>query len=146
MGLTLLPQKSWEQHYDLTLALHREGAIAANLIGDWQTMTQWGTVAIERANTLLDRVPFYETQIQACVAQKQLSEAIQLGISTLKLLGESFPSNPTSEDLALGIQEITAHLSKHSIESLIDLPSMLDPHGITILRILFRLSLSLIHI
>ena len=140
IGLNLLPQKSWEQHYDLTLALHREGAIAANLIRDWETMSQWVTAAIEQANTLLDRVPFYETQIQACVAQKQLSEAIQLGITTLERLGESFPSKPTPEDLTHGIQSITARLPKHSVEDLIDLPSMRDPRAITILRILFRLS------
>ena len=130
----------WGHHYDLTLALYREGAIAAHLVGQLDTMAQWIAVALDHTHTLLDRIPFYETQIQSYVAQKQLSDAIQLGIATLEELGESFSQQPTPEDFGRGIEAISTRLAQRPIEALIHLPAMSDPNIIAILKILLRLS------
>ena len=139
-GLTFLPQQKWEQSYDLTLLLHQEGATIASLIGEFDTMNQWATAAMKRVKTLIDRIPFYETQIQALVAQKQLSAAIKLGIETLEQLGELFSENPKPEDFPLGIQAISSSLADRNIEDLINLPPMADLQGVAILRVLWRLS------
>ena len=146
-GISLLSDLSahpsinpWAQHYELTLALHQEGAIAANLVGQFDTTARWIAVALDHTHALLDRIPCYETQIQSYVAQKQLLEAIQLGIDTLEELGESFSQQPTPEDFGHSIKAISTSLAGRPVEDLMDLPTMDDPNAIAILKILFRLS------
>ncbi|MGK7925580.1 MAG: AAA family ATPase [Spirulina sp.] len=140
VGVALLPQQKWTQQYELALLFHREGVMAACGMGEFETMNQWATIAIDNARTLLDRVPFSETQIQALVAQKHLSAAIHLGIETLKELGESFSQTPQPEDFPRGIAAIASSLAGRSVEDLIDLPPMEDPQVLAILRVLWRLS------
>ncbi|MGD1805195.1 trifunctional serine/threonine-protein kinase/ATP-binding protein/sensor histidine kinase [Dapis sp. BLCC M126] len=140
VGLECLPSDCWQEYYELTLSLYREGVNAACTSGEFATMNQWINVALDNIITLLDRIPFYETQIQAFVAQKQLSEAIRLGLDTLKQLGTTLNEHPQPEDFPRGIQEISANLAGRTIEDLIDLPPMVDPRGLAILRILWRLS------
>ncbi|MEM9266947.1 MAG: PAS domain S-box protein [Cyanobacteria bacterium P01_F01_bin.13] len=140
IGIDFLPDNCWQQHYDLTLALYQEGCIAARLVGEFDALNRWSNIATSRCQTLMDRVPFYETQIQALVAQKQLTEAVQLGLETLAHLGETFPAQPSQEDISQGIQAIATRLDDHSIDSLIDLPTMTDPRSLAVLRVLWRLS------
>ncbi|AFY38978.1 multi-sensor signal transduction multi-kinase [[Leptolyngbya] sp. PCC 7376] len=143
-GLTLLSDQCWEADYPLTLALYQEGAIAAGLVGEFEYLDQWSGVALKHTPNLLDRIPFYEAQIQALVAQKQLPEAIQLGISTLEKLGLSFPQTPQPEDFPQGIAAITQQVGERDIEDLLRLTSMKDPQSLAILRILWRLSAVLV--
>jgi len=103
-------------------------------------MNQRSNIALEKVKTLLERIPFYETQIQAFVAQKQLSEAIQLGINTLKQLGASFPERPQPDDFPDEIAKISSSVANRTIEELINLPAIIDPQGLSILRLLLRLS------
>ena len=144
VGLECLPAANcWQECYELTLQLYREGANAAYTSGEFATMDEWINIALTHIITLLDRVPFYETQIQALVARKQLSEAIQLGLETLEQLGETFNEYPKPEDFPQGIQAITASLAGREIEDLIDMPPITNPCTLAVLRILWRLSSAL---
>jgi predicted ATPase len=140
LGLTFLPEDAWTHHYDLTLALHRGGAIVAHLIGEFETMAQWINVALVQVADLLAQIPFYETQIQALGSQQQPAQAIELGLEILARLGAAFPAQPKPEDLAQGMASINISLAGREIESLIDLPPMTDAQAIAILKILWRLS------
>ncbi|MDJ1182969.1 trifunctional serine/threonine-protein kinase/ATP-binding protein/sensor histidine kinase [Roseofilum casamattae] len=139
-GLEYLPDCCWEAYYELTLQLYREGVSAACTSREFATMDRWLDIARDRIISLLDRIPFYETQIQAFVAQKQLSAAIELGLNTLEQLGETFSKNPQPEDFGRSIQAIKTSLAGRQIEDLIDLPSMEDKRGLAVLQILWRLS------
>ncbi|NER40039.1 MAG: AAA family ATPase, partial [Oscillatoria sp. SIO1A7] len=140
IGLRLVGQQGWEEDYDLTMLFHQEGAIAASLIGQFNIMNEWINIGNAKTKKILDMVPFYETQIQALVAQKKLSQAIKMGIEILKHLGESFSENPKPEYFPLGIKAISDSLAERKIEDLINLPPMADPQELAILRVLWRLS------
>ncbi|NEO85288.1 MAG: serine/threonine-protein kinase PknK [Spirulina sp. SIO3F2] len=139
-GLKLLPAQGWQDDYELALTLHREGAIAAVLVGEFDSLEQWAAIALDHTKTLLERIPFYETQIQALVAQKQLPKAIQLGIATLEQLGASFSDTPQPEDFSRGIAAITTLVGDRDVESLLGLPPMHAPQPLAILQVLWRLS------
>ena len=143
-ALKLLPDQGWEDNYELTLTLYQEGASAALLVGKFKRLEQWIGVALNHAQIVLDCVPCYEVQIQALVAQKQLPEAIQLGIDTLEKLGVSFSSTSQPEAFIQSITAIADLLGDREIEDLLALPAMDDPHSIAILRVLFRLSAVLV--
>ncbi|NER39888.1 MAG: AAA family ATPase [Oscillatoria sp. SIO1A7] len=140
VGLEYLPDNSWQECYDLTLQLYREGVSAACTSGEFATMNQWSDIALARIVPLVQRIPFYETKIQACVAQKQLSEAIRLGLDILEKLGETFSDRPQPEDFTRSIQEISASLAGRTIADLIDLPAMREERGLAVLQVLWRLS------
>jgi predicted ATPase len=127
VGKKLLTANSWENQYELTLGLHTEAAEAAYLCGDFDRMEELASVVESCAKMLLDKVKVYEVQIEACMAQNKLQEALNTGLQVLKLLGVEFPSEPNPSDIGQALGETAAILNEKRIEDLIELPQMRDP-------------------
>jgi len=64
--------ESWQESYDLMLAIYTEATEAAYLNTDFDQMEQLSEIVLQQAKNILDRVPIYETKIQACIAKNQL--------------------------------------------------------------------------
>jgi predicted ATPase/signal transduction histidine kinase len=139
VGKELLTANSWENQYELTLALHTEAAEAAYLSGDFDRMERLASVVESCAKTLLDKVNVYEVQIEAYMAQNKLQEALNTGLPVLKLLGVKFPSEPNFSDIGQALGETASILSGKGTEDLIDLPLMTDPQQLATIRILSSL-------
>ena len=127
VGKELLTANSWENQYELTLGLHTEAAEAAYLCGDFDRMEELASVVESCAKMLLDKVKVYEVQMQACMAQNKLQEALNTGLQVLKLLGVEFPSEPNPSDIGEALGETAAILNEKRIEDLIELPQMRGP-------------------
>ncbi|WP_254563714.1 AAA family ATPase [Oscillatoria sp. HE19RPO] len=140
-GLELLPPDSWQQQYELTLALYGETAEAAYLSGHFERMEQLCEVLLASAQSLIDRVAVYQLKIRARMAQSQLLEAIDIALEALKLLGITFPDQPSQEALFNGFQETKAALEGGEIEDLIDLPDMTDPIHLAVLQLMLAVSI-----
>jgi predicted ATPase/signal transduction histidine kinase len=138
-GRELLALNSWENQYELTLALHTEAAEAAYLSGDFDRMETLASVVESCAKTLLDKVKVYEVQIEAYTAQNKLQEALNTGLQVLKQLGVEFPSEPNFSDIGQALGETASILSGKETEDLIDLPLMTDPQQIATITILSSL-------
>ena len=138
-GRELLAVNSWENQYELTLALHTEAAEAAYLSGDFDRMETLASVVESCAKTLLEKVKVYEVQIEAYMAQYKLQEALNTGLPVLKLLGVEFPSEPNLSDIGQALGETASILSGKGIEDLIDLPLMTDPQQLATITILSSL-------
>ncbi|MEG4943919.1 AAA family ATPase [Microcoleus sp. F4-D5] len=136
IGRKLLTANSWENQYELTLGLHTEAAEAAYLSGDFERMEELASVVENGAKTLLDKVKVYEVQMQACMAQNKLQEALNTGLQVLKLLGVEFPSEPNPSDIGQALGETAAILNEKRIEDLIELPEMSDPYKLAAIRLL----------
>ncbi len=130
------PSSSWEQHYDLTLALFVEAAEAAYLSGNFEQQDQLTAVVLHQANKLLDKVKVYEVKIQAYIAQNQLTEAVQTALAVLKLLGVKFPTKPSKCDVWRGLLVTKLALAGKRIEDLVNLPPMREPDKLAAMRIL----------
>ncbi|MEP6525256.1 ATP-binding protein [Microcoleus vaginatus DQ-U2] len=139
VGRELLTVNSWENQYELTLALHTEAAEAAYLSGDFDQMERLASVVEDCAKSLLEKVKVYEVQIQAYMAQNKLQEALNTGLPVLKQLGVEFPSEPNFSDIGQALGETASILSGKRTEDLIDLPLMKDPQQLATITILSSL-------
>jgi predicted ATPase/signal transduction histidine kinase len=138
-GRQLLAVNSWDNQYELTLALHTEAAEAAYLSGDFDRMEKLASVVENGAQTLLEKVKVYEVQIEAYMAQNKLQEALNTGLQVLKQLGVEFPSEPNFSDIGQALGETASILSGKGTEDLIDLPLMTDPQQLATITILSSL-------
>ncbi|MBD2522994.1 ATP-binding sensor histidine kinase [Nostoc sp. FACHB-133] len=135
-GIEHLSIDAWQTEYTLTLCLYEGAAEAAYLGGNFEQMQQWAAVVQQEAKILLDKVKVYEVQIIASIIQSKQLEAIQIAVSILKLLGISFPDEPTSIDIQQGMDDIAVSLKGKAITDLINLPLMSDPNKIAAMKIL----------
>jgi predicted ATPase/signal transduction histidine kinase len=140
VALELLPTKSWQNQYDLTLAMYEAAAEAVYLSGDFEQQAQLAEIVLAQARSLLDKVKTYEIQIQVQLAQGQQLKAIEMGLAVLKQLGIDFPEQPSEEDIGLCLQETQLAWEGKPIESLCDLPMMVDKNKQAAMRILSVIS------
>jgi len=143
-GLRLLPADVWQSRYDLALEFHTDAVQIAYLNADFKQMDRLAAVVLARAKTVLDAVKVYEIKIEACMAQRKMSEGVQTALQTLALLDINIPAKPAPADIERGLQEGQAMLddflssSGRSLEDLIDLPEMTAPDKLTAMRILSK--------
>ncbi|MEH1941780.1 MAG: AAA family ATPase [Nostoc sp.] len=144
-GIELLNIDAWQTEYSLTIGLYEGAAEVAYLGGNFEQMQQWAEVVQQEAKVLLDKVKVYEVQIIASIIQSKQLQAIKIAVSTLQLLGISFPDEPTSTDIQQGMDEIAVYLKGKAMSNdkplriyadLINLPLMTDPNKIAAMRIL----------
>jgi len=125
-GIGLLAADSWLSSYELTLALHEQAIEAAYLSGKFEQMKQLSTTVLVQANTLLDRFKVYEVKLQADIAEQQQLEAVNTGLTVLKLLGVIFPQEPTQADIDRELQALQTALIERRQEAN---PPCIPPRG-----------------
>lgn len=126
-GISLLTSDRWHSQYSLALALYEAAANSAYLSANFEQMEQLAQVVLNHAHSWLDRVNVYDTKIQACVAQSQHLEALQLARKALEPLEVHLPEQPTQADIEQAFQHTQTQLCGMSIESLLNLPEMTAP-------------------
>jgi predicted ATPase/GAF domain-containing protein len=136
VGVELLSNSSWQNQYDLTLALYDAATEAAYLSGNFSLQAQLGKMVLECAKTMLDKVKTYEIQIQVHLAKNQQIKALELASVVLKQLGTTFPEQPSQTDVEHYLQETQLTLEGKPIESLCHLPIMTDKNHQAVMRIL----------
>lgn len=140
VGLDALTASSetscWQRAYDLARVLYGEASEVAYLTGDFAQTDELSKQVLDHATSLIDKVRVYEIQIMSCMAQNQHRDAIRIALDVLALLGVSLPHQPEPTDFVQGMQEVAGALGDRTIESIIDLPMMTDPHMLAALRIL----------
>ncbi len=129
IGLELLAKNSWHQHYDLTLALYVEAVEVAYLNTNFASAAELAEVVLQQARTILDKVKVYETQIQFCISQNKLKEAIAIDLQVLEMLGIPLCKKPPNALTKKYANALT-------IEDLSNLSPMTDPNKIAAMRIL----------
>ena len=139
IGLSLITSNNWQSHPDLTLNLYSNAAKIALLCGEFSQMETWIEIILERDIDLLKKVPAYQTQISARVAQSQTKEAVKIGLQVLKLLGIEFPETPSLNHFNQGLKSIQAILAGKDISELLDLEPMQAQEKIAALEILDKI-------
>ncbi|OKH45045.1 serine/threonine protein kinase [Calothrix sp. HK-06] len=135
-GIELLTLDSWDNKYDLSLALYEAVAEAAYLAGEFEQMEGFVEVVLIKAKTLLEQVKVYEVKIKALGAQNKALEAVNTALDFLKLLGIEFPEHPTQYDVQLAMAELASNLAVKRIEDLLELPEMTEDKPLAAMRIL----------
>ena len=136
VALELLPTESWQNQYDLTLAVYEAAADAAYLSGDFERQAQLAEIILENARTLLDKVKTYLIQGQVYLSQHKQIETLNMMLSIMKQLGIAFPDQPNEKDIEFYLQETQLAWEGRSIDSLSDLPMMTEKTSQAIMQIL----------
>ncbi|MBE9155853.1 AAA family ATPase [Nodosilinea sp. LEGE 06152] len=139
VGLDLLPARSWQQQYNLTLALHEAAAESAYLNGDFEQMEAWTALALERVRSPIHTMKIYEVQIQACMAQVKQLEAVKIGLEALARLGVTIPESPSEADIQQTLAHTAATLADKTPADLLHLPPMTDSEKLAAVRMLTSL-------
>ncbi|OKH45763.1 serine/threonine protein kinase [Calothrix sp. HK-06] len=87
IGMQLLPDSSWQTHYDLTLNLYVELIEAEYLNTNFENLQQLCEVVLINAKNILDAIKVYELKIRSCNSQFQAQAAIEIGLYVLNKLG-----------------------------------------------------------
>ncbi|AFY42813.1 ATP-binding sensor histidine kinase [Nostoc sp. PCC 7107] len=127
-GVKFLHADSWQSEYRLTLSLYESAIEAEYLNINFAHAQSLANFVLERTTSLLDRVKFYELQIQMYMAQSETPKALAIGMSALELLGVDLNNAPASS--AIYLPQLA------TIESL---PVMQDAHQIAVMRILMAI-------
>jgi predicted ATPase/GAF domain-containing protein len=139
-GLALLDAASWQQHYDLALALHTETAEAAYLVGDTMTLDRLVAEVLAHARDLLDTVEIHDIVIRRIASQGNMLAAIHQALPVLAQLGEPLPSQPTPATTRRELQRTEELLALHPFESLAHQPLLTTPRHLAALRLMARIA------
>ncbi|MEG3986337.1 AAA family ATPase [Microcoleus sp. S28C3] len=136
VGLSLLGKNTWQQQYEMTLALYELAAEVAMLNGNFEAMEQFIDIVIQQARSLPEKVNVYCIRIQSHISQSKLTSAIAIAQPVLQQLGITFPETPTPSDIQQEIQEIEELIGDREIADLVHLPEMTDAEKLGTLKII----------
>ncbi|WP_449418330.1 trifunctional serine/threonine-protein kinase/ATP-binding protein/sensor histidine kinase [Phormidium nigroviride] len=132
VGLELLPENSWQSHYELTLSLHIEAAEAEFLNTNFEQAEMFAEEVLKQAQTLIEKIEVYELKIQFAIAQSQLVKAIELGLSVVEILGVKLSPVTTND------RSMVSQLPR--LEDLENFPVMTDSYQLAAMRLFMNIS------
>ncbi|MEG4442683.1 AAA family ATPase [Microcoleus sp. AT9_B5] len=136
VGLELLPESSWQSHYDLIRNLHLETLESEYLNTNFGRAQQLSEIVLLQAKNQLEKVKVYELRIPFYLQQNQPQAALETALQVLKMLGVSLPRNPTKFSIMMGLISNKIAIGGKQIEDLAFLPLMTDPYKLAAMRIL----------
>ncbi|MCP9234466.1 adenylate/guanylate cyclase domain-containing protein [Lewinella sp. JB7] len=136
VGIELLPENRWTDHYPLSRDLHTEAAECNYLSGEFAVMDTLIREVLDHARALLDKVKPYEIRILSFKAKNQLHEAIDTGLEVLAQLGERFPAKPRLPHVMADLVRTKLKLYGKENDALERLPVMENPEKVAAMRII----------
>ncbi|SKB11702.1 Multi-sensor signal transduction multi-kinase [Planktothrix sp. PCC 11201] len=126
-AMELLTAECWQNQYELTLNIYIDTAEAQYLNLDFEESLKLAEVAMQTANSLLDKVKVYELQMQIHIAQLEMLTAVNIGLEVLEKLTISLLTIDVEKELIIDLP----HLDR-----LDELPIMTDPNKLAAMQIL----------
>lgn len=121
---------------ELIATLYAEAAELAYLSTNFDALETLAAIALSLTPDPLRLARVYEVKIRACFAQGRPRESIAAGIEILGRLGCPLPAEPGPADIGAGLARVAAALRDTPVEALLDLPRMVDPSKLLVMRIL----------
>jgi predicted ATPase/signal transduction histidine kinase/ActR/RegA family two-component response regulator len=139
-GLAFMPEESWRDHYELMRDLTMAAAEVEYVSADVDAARRVIDDILDNARDLLDRAVVRELQMTIHIARQEMSDALEIGLDTLSMLGVSLPREPEAVKARLEELRGLLDLSDAGLAAPEAQPVLTDPHQIMILRILDRAS------
>lgn len=115
----------WDAEYDLTLRLHRAVADVELCLGRFERGNKVGRRLLDKAQTLADKLPTYESLAVALGTEELHAEAVEMNRDAMILLGE-YPNRNRIWTLVKELVIIMRYMKKTSDEEIMTLPLMTD--------------------
>jgi diguanylate cyclase (GGDEF)-like protein len=127
MALDLQSAECWREQPVRSAELHLLAAEVAFLSKDYASMERWVDEYLRHIAAPLERVKAFKVRLQAYVAQNRLSEAVDVALHALGLLGIDLPKSPDGSVVGEKLMETKQALEGKSLDDLLALPAMTDP-------------------
>lgn len=116
---------AWDEHHELALALHTEGAMVEYCHGDYERSQALIATALGKTQSVALEARLYQILIVEHTNQGKHAEAFRVAREVLELLGQPLPEEHEIEAaLAEELERIRQLLGDRPIESLIDDPEV----------------------
>ncbi|GAA0178875.1 AAA family ATPase [Clostridium sediminicola] len=135
-GIELLEEGTWKEEYELSLQLYSDATEGAYLINNYEIMDLYGEKVLKNAKNLIDKVKVYRVKIEAYQAQMRFREALEIGLSVLRLMGLTLPTRPNQTEIEKAFYNIKEVMKEVNVENLIDLPLMSNPIKVAAMEIM----------
>lgn len=126
IGIELLDEKSWKNHYELTYNLYFEFIRSSYMTGNYKDADLNMSIMNINIKNKLDRVKILSMKSLHYSAIDKLDEAVEAGLEGLAILGHNIPLNPGILQIASEIVKVKLYLVNKTISSLIDNPGIQD--------------------
>lgn len=135
-GLEVLPRNGWEEHYALTMDLHRDLAVAEFLNGSHERSDGWTKIALEHARTPLEKAHIYYIVAGQCLMSTRYEEAVATVRRGLALLDVDLPEDDLQAAVETEFAAIRENRGDTPVAALSDRPTMTDPRIVAATRLL----------
>jgi PAS domain S-box-containing protein len=139
-GMALLHEIDWSNEYELTFSLWLERAECELLTGDFEMAGQLIGGLMQRAASKVDEASVGHLKVTFHVMRSEFQPAVEAALTCLDRLGIEIPAHPTEDQVQAEIETLGQALGARSIESLIDLPLMIDPELVAATQMLSDLT------
>ena len=126
-GMALLDERDWGSQYELMFSLWLERAECEFLTGNFENAEQLIVELLQRAASKVHQAAAYHLKILLHTVKSENVQAVDSGLTCLRLFGIDIPAHPTWEQVEAEYETVWRNLEGRPIESLIDLPLMTDP-------------------
>jgi PAS domain S-box-containing protein len=135
-GEALLTADRWDRTYALAfgLALHR--AECAFLTGDLAAAEQQLAALSRRVGSTADLTALTCLRVAVFMTSGASERAIEVCLQCLQSLGISWSSRPTDAEVQREYEQIRRQLGNRAVETLLDLPPMIEPNSRATMEIL----------
>jgi predicted ATPase/signal transduction histidine kinase len=140
LGMELLPPEAWETHYELSMSLHRELALAVHLQGDHARSDSITTTALEHARTELEQADILVDLVHQYTTAARYGECIEQARRGLALLGHTLESEDILGAMQAAFGQVQQQMGAMRPADLLDRPIMTDPTATTATRLLWAAS------
>jgi PAS domain S-box-containing protein len=128
--------------YELMFSLRFERAECEFLSGNFEEAEQLIVDLLQRAASKVDQAATYRLKILLHTLKSENAEAVDSGLSCLRLFDIEIPAHPTQAQVQAEYETVWQILDGRPIESLIDLPMMTDPEMLAATQVYLENSLS----
>ena len=139
-ALGLLPDDSWEKHYDLSLSIYMSCAQAEFLNGRISLAESRYRFLLKNVKTEKEQIIIHQALARVLSNQEKYKDAVETGITALSLLGVRIPLSPGRKTIYFKAGKLRRKLQTMRMEDLSALGRIQDEQAETMMDILSEIT------
>ena len=139
-GTIMVRDEDWKDHYDMCLQLFTSCAEVQLALGSSSETISLATQVVSRGRSLQDKLGAYHALMKAKISEGGIDEPVNIGLSVLEQLGESFPTNVDQAEIGKELMSTKHLLETSSVEKVLDTDAMTDADWVATMRFLLLVS------
>mmetsp|Transcript_2819 Transcript_2819/g.5861 ORF Transcript_2819/g.5861 Transcript_2819/m.5861 type:complete len:605 (-) Transcript_2819:271-2085(-) len=133
-GTAMICQEDWKDQYDLCLRLYTALAESQLAHADYDSAIQSINPVLANGINIQDKLRAYYACVVAFISQAKMGDALQLALSVLEQLGETFPANSGEADVKSAFEATTLMMLSTSEAEILAMSNTADETKVAAMR------------